>query len=104
MPTLRKRKVNKRGQDYLYWVVDFSHTENGRQRRKQRHFKKKTDAELFRAEIEHPLAHARFSGLEVPMGPPDVTLTEWLDRFVGAIKPNCCEKYFKIVLYTVEHI
>lgn len=80
MSTLKKRRIRQNGRAYQYWVVDYSYREKGQIRRKQRHFKRKADAELFRAEIEPQLARARYSGLEVPLGPPDVSLTEWLER------------------------
>jgi len=104
MATLRRRKVKQNGRAYQYWVVDFSYSENGKPRRKQRHFTKKADAELFKAEIERQLARARYADLEVELGPPDVSLTEWLDRFARSVKPNCSETYFRIVLYTLKRL
>lgn len=61
--TLRKCRIRQGGKACQYWVVDYSYSENGQTRRKQRHSKRNADAELFKAEIERQLARARYSGL-----------------------------------------
>ena len=101
MASIRKRNVKRNGKAYRYWVVDYSYKQDGETRRKQKHFSDKTEAELFKAEIERDLARARYADLPVEMGPPDVSITEWVDRFAKAVKPNCSDDYFDIIRYTL---
>lgn len=102
MASIRKRNVKRNGKAYRYWVVDYSYKQDGETRRKQKHFSDKTEAELFKAEIERDLARARYADLPVEMGPPDVSITEWVDRFAKAVKPNCSDTYFDIIRYTLK--
>lgn len=100
MATVRRRKVKHGGRTYGYWVVDF--TDRGR--RRLRHFKSKPAAILFKAEIERQIALAQYAGLEVPLGPPDMTTIEWLDRFAQAVRPNCSDAYHRIIIYTLRQL
>jgi hypothetical protein len=104
MATLRRRKVTRAEQEYEYWIVDFSVTREGKTKRKQRHFQDKGKAELFKTEMERQIARATYANMEIPMGPPEATLTEWPDRFIDAVRPNCSDTYHDIIIYTVKKL
>ncbi len=102
MATLRKRKVTRGDKEYLYWVVDFSTTQDGKTKRKQRHFTDRQKAQLFKAEIDRQIARAKYANMEVPMGPPEATLIEWLDRFAKSVRPNCSDVYHRTIVSTLK--
>ena len=110
MATLRKRTRRLKNGPAAYWVVDYSISESGRVRRRQLHFRVDPSnperarllAQDRKAEIERKLARRKLRGDALDNGPVDLETADWLDGFCRAIRPNCSEHYFKIVILTLE--
>ena len=105
------RKVEKNGRPY--YVVDVSVTETGRTRRRQQHFRidpadpgrAKLEAEAYAGEMARQVARAKLArdGGRA-MGPRDVEVADWLDRFAIVVRPNMGGTYHAILVYTLNKL